>query len=447
MKKRILYTCLISVLSLNLFLGARLYLKSEEAAQRDEVYESMETFSRVLETVRDKYVDPEKVTYKQLIDGAMKGMLGTLDPHSEYMDLAKFRAMQEDSSGQFGGVGIQVSQRNGVLTVIAPMDGTPGAKAGLLAQDQIVRISGKSTEKMSLNDAVKLMRGRPDTSVKVTIRRPSTGKVFDLNIKRAIIRVTTVRDYDGKSKFPLMAGKTGYVRLSSFGDKTSGELEAALKKMEVAGMKSLILDLRDNPGGLLDQAVLVSEKFLAKGRLVVTTRGRDKRALEQRTASGRNRHPDYPVVILVNAGSASASEIVAGCLKDHGRAVLVGVKTFGKGTVQSILPLRNGAALRLTTAKYYTPSEKVINEVGILPDLKVDMTPQQIRDLFHKRSPGGLENLSQEERERAKKASDLQLDDALRVVRWLETMKPDARTKALKAKEFQKKLKEALKDA
>ncbi|MBL67089.1 MAG: carboxyl-terminal protease [Verrucomicrobiales bacterium] len=419
MKQRILTSVLVAVLGLNLFLGARLFLNSAETSDRDDVYRNMENFTRVLEIVRKEYVDEEKVSYEELVDNALKGMLSRLDPHSEYMDPKRFTALRTDTRGEFGGVGIVVSLRDGMLTVVAPMDGTPGAAAGILAGDRIIKIEDKSTRGMSLADAVDKLRGKVGTEVRFTLGRTEDGefKEIDVAVKRAVITVKTVRDIEGKNDFKLLENQVGYVRLASFGDKTGKELELALKKMDDAGIKGLVLDLRDNPGGLLDQSVIVAEKFLPKGQLVVSTEGREKKDIDKHHAAGRSKIRKYPVVILVNKGSASASEIVAGCLQDLKRADLVGEKTFGKGSVQSILPMRNGAALRLTTAKYYTPSHRVIHEKGITPDHEVKLSPETMRDLLLQRSPGGLESLPEADRERVGNAKDTQLEKALELLK------------------------------
>ena len=419
MKQRILTSVLVAVLGLNLFLGARLYLNSAEADDRDDVYRNMENFTRVIEIVRNEYVDGDKVKYEDLVDNALKGMLSRLDPHSEYMDARRFTALQTDTRGEFGGVGIVVSMRNNILTVIAPMDGTPGAKAGILSGDRIIEIEGKSTRGITLQDAVGKLRGKVGTAVNFTIARTQGGEVKEIKItvERANIEVKSVRDFSGRSSYGLMDEQIGYVRLASFGDKTSSEMEKAMQKMEKAGLKGLVIDLRDNPGGLLDQSVKVAEKFLPKDQLVVSTEGRGKEDVDKHHASGRVKVRKYPVVVLVNGGSASASEIVAGCLQDLKRAELVGEKTFGKGSVQSILPLRNGAALRLTTAKYYTPSHRVIHEKGITPDHEVKLAPEVLRDLTLKRSPGGFESLPAEDRERVKKAKDTQLEKAMELLK------------------------------
>jgi carboxyl-terminal processing protease len=376
----------------------------------------MAKFSRVIEQVRRNYVDEDKVTYDQLVDSALAGMLANLDPHSEYMNTKKHQALMDDTRQEFGGIGIVVSIRDDWLTIISPMEGTPGARAGLRPGDRIVRIGDQSTKGMGINDAVNLMRGKVNTEVTINIAREDEEKDLEITLKRERIKTKSVRDLNSKGDYPLLEDGVGYVRLGGFSENTATELEAALTKMEEAGLKGLVLDLRDNPGGLLTQSARVAEKFIKAGQLIVSTEGRDGRELDRLVATVIG-HRTLPMVILINGGSASASEIVAGCLQDLKRAELIGTRTFGKGSVQSILPLKDGSALRLTTAKYYTPSHRTIHEKGIEPDYVVEMTPEQMRDIMLQRSPGGLETLPEEDRERVKAATDSQLDKALEILR------------------------------
>ncbi|MBI4326116.1 MAG: S41 family peptidase [Chloroflexi bacterium] len=413
MKKRILYIFLSVVLGLNLWVGAQIYLTSAQAADKDNLYAHMEVFSRVLERVRQDYVDGEKLSYQELIYGALKGMLNTLDPHSEFMEPVKYEDLKKDTEGAFGGVGIVIGLRDNVLTVVAPMEDTPAFKAGILAGDKIVRIEGKSTEKLTLPDAVKKLRGEPGTDVNITISRPTLPQLKEVKLTRAIIKVDTVKDVNGHREFPLGENKIGYVRLTQFGEQTVGDLQDALKKLKTQGMQGLILDLRNNPGGLLDQAVKVCELFLPRGQLIVSTEGRSPRMKsEEYKASARDQYPKLEMVLLVNRGSASASEIVSGCLQDLGRAFIMGEQTFGKGSVQSILPLQDGSALRLTTAKYYTPSHKVIHEKGITPDSVIPMTDEEEEALYLQRIPGGLDTLDETRRQRVSAVRDVQLERA-----------------------------------
>jgi len=402
-----------------ILIGARIYYTAQ-AAEKDSAYPSLELFSYVLEKVRKDYVDGQKLTYQELVYGALKGMLNTLDPHSEFMEPEKYKELQSDTQGAFGGLGIVISMKDNFVTVVSPMEDSPGFKAGILSGDRIIKIDGRSTEKMSLQDAVKSLRGEPGTDVRLTTLRPSSGDIKDYKLTRSIINVDMVKDINGKKEFPLSENKIGYVHLVSFGEKTSDDLEAALKKLKNQGMQGLILDLRWNPGGLLEQAVDVCEKFLPRGQLVVTTEGRNAAQTSRRNAMGRGDElHGIPMVLLVNVNSASASEIVAGCLQDVKRAIVLGEKTFGKGSVQSILPLSDGSALRLTTAKYYTPSHKVIHEEGITPDIPVPTTAEEERDIMLRRTPGGLESLEEKDRQRVAHSRDPQLDRAMDLLKGI----------------------------
>jgi carboxyl-terminal processing protease len=417
MNRRIIYGFLIAALGVNLFFGAQVYFYSARAAEKDDPYENYKLLADVLEKVRQEYVDGDKLTYQDLIHAALKGMLNGLDPHSEFMDAAKFDELKKDTEGEFGGVGIIVElSKDKILTVISPMEDTPGYRAGIMPQDQILKIDGKSTARFSsVDEAVKELRGDPGTTVSLTMRRPSSGKIKDYKLERAIIKVDTVKDIDDKRDFPLGENGIGYVRIIQFGEKTSDDLETALKKMTEEGMKALIIDLRNNPGGLLDQAEQVCEKFVPRGQLIVSTEGRGPAPISEYHANGHGKRIDLPIAVLVNGNSASAAEIVSGCLQDLQpitHAIVVGEQTFGKGSVQSILPLADGSALRLTTAKYYTPSHKVIHEHGITPDIFVPMSAEDEADLRYKQTAGALDMLEPTDRKRVEAVHDLQLDRA-----------------------------------
>lgn len=424
MKRKFFYGLLLSVLSVNLFIGAQVYFQNVSAAEKDDPYPNLKLFSTVLERVRQDYVDGDKVTYQELIQGAMKGMLSTLDPHSEFMEISKYDELKKDTQGEFGGVGLSISVKDGHVMVVAPMEDTPGFKAGILSGDRIVKIDGRSTEKLSIQDAVKRLRGEPGSKVDVTVLRPTTGILTNFVLTRAAIKVDTVKDIQGRREFPLGDQKIGYIRISQFGEQTSEDFEDALRKLEKQGMEALVLDLRSNPGGLLDAAVKIVEKFVPRGTLVVSTEGRGATQRSEYRATGRSARLNFPMVVLVNGGSASASEIVSGALQDltamgKAKAVVLGEQTFGKGSVQSILPLNDGSALRLTTAKYYTPSHKVIHEKGITPDIEIRMTEEDERDLFLKRTPGGIESLPEVERERVQNVRDVQLDRAMDLLKGM----------------------------
>ncbi len=413
MKRRLIFSLVTLVLALNLAIGAKIYFSSARAAdEKDSPDANLERFADVLEKVRTSYVDGTNLTYHKLISSALKGMVGSLDPHSEFMDVDDYQQLQDDTEGQFGGLGLVVAMKDGFATVVAPMDDTPGFRAGILSGDRIIKVEGQSVEKIPLADVVKQLRGKPGTQVNLTVERAS-GAVKNFTLTRAIIQMDMVKDINGKREFPLGADKIGYVRITQFGDQTGDELETALNKLKKQGMQALIIDLRWNPGGLLDEAVNVCEKFLPRGQLIVSTEGRDPKENSVLRADGHGDELNgMPIVVLVNLGSASAAEIVTGCLQDLHRAYILGEKTFGKGSVQSIFPLDDGSALKLTVAKYYTPSHKVIHEHGITPDSLVPMSDEEQADLIIKRSPGGLESLDAKDRARIKDSSDIQLDRA-----------------------------------
>ncbi len=335
------------------------------------IYKHLKVFTQVLELVEENYV--EKVNDKDLIYGAISGMLQTLDPHTAFLTPDAYKELKVETKGSFGGIGIEITMKQGILTVVAPIEDTPAYKAGIKAGDQIVKINGKSTEGMTLFDAVKLMRGEPGTEVTISIMREGFKEPKDFTIKRAIIPIRSV-------KAKIIEEKYGYVRISSFRERTSSELDKALRDME-GKIKGFILDLRNNPGGPLEQAVEVSDEFISKG-VIVTIKGRDGRDEKSYSATSFERIKGVPMVVLVNGGSASASEIVAGALQDHKRAVILGMQTFGKGTVQTIYPLEDGSALKLTTAKYYTPCGRSIQAEGITPDIVV---PEEIPVLKKKK--------------------------------------------------------------
>ena len=412
-------------LALNLLLGARTYSLSKETEAKDVPWPYLTLFSTVLERVRNDYVDGTNLTYQSLVRSALHGMVDELDPHSEFLEPRGFKDLQDDTLGAFGGIGVVVSSRDGYLTVVAPSDESPAFKAGIKTGDRIVRVNGKNAEKLTVPDAVGLLRGEPGSEVTLTIDRPSTKETLDFKLTRAQIKVDMVKDIEGKKDFRLGPDHIGYIRLVQFGDKTGSELDTAIKRLKAQGMKGLVLDLRWNPGGLLDQAVEVCQKFLPRDQLVVTTKGRNPAQNTVRRAAGRgdlavdeNGKP-LPMVVLVNLGSASASEIVAGCLQDTKRATIVGETTFGKGSVQSVIPLPDGSALRLTTAKYYTPSEKVIHEHGVTPDIVVPMTDAENADVLNQRVPGGVDSLEPAERDRLKNARDPQLERAVDMLKGI----------------------------
>ena len=419
MKRRLVFGLVLLALVVNLAMGAKVYLNAAKpVADDDSVQANMELFNDVIQKIRSEYVDGKDLTYQQLVYAALRGTVSKLDPHSEFLDAESFQELQDDTEGQFGGLGLVVAAKNGYVTVVSPMDDTPGFRAGILAGDRIIKVEGKLVQGKELTDVVKNLRGDPGSSVTLTVQRPSTGVTKDYTLTRAIIQMAMVKDLNGKKEFPLLENQIGYLQITQFGDKTAEELEAALDKLRQQHLKGLIIDLRWNPGGLLDQAKAVCQKFLPAGELIVSTEGRH--VVEKYFAEGGGDElPGVPIVLLVNLGSASAAEIVTGCLQDRHRAVVLGEKTFGKGSVQTIFPLDDGSALKLTVAKYYTPSHKVIHQHGITPDIYVPVSDTEEAALIIKRAPGGIEALPDADRARVAALPDQQLDRAQEVLKGL----------------------------
>ncbi len=344
------------------FLGAGIARVTAET-NTSETYRQLNLFGDVFERVRAEYV--EKTGDEELIEAAINGMLTSLDPHSSYLNKKNFQDMQVQTRGEFGGLGIEVTMESGVIKVVSPIDDTPAFRAGLQPGDLITHLNGEAVMGLALNEAVEKMRGPVGSDIKVTIRRGETGEPFEVSITRAIIKVQSVRF--------RTEGEIGYVRITSFNEQTQSGLEKAILAIQQQmgdKLKGYVLDLRNNPGGLLDQAVSVADTFLDKGE-IVSTRGRKAEEGTRYNAKPGDMAKGLPIVVLINGGSASASEIVAGALQDHKRAIVLGTQSFGKGSVQTIIPLPGHGAMRLTTARYYTPSGRSIQQLGITPDIEV----------------------------------------------------------------------------
>jgi len=369
--------------ALGFFLAGQ-WVPNVSAVPRQD-YESLETFTNVLSIVKKNYV--EDVDTKNLVTGAINGMLSSLDPHSAYLTPDLYKELQMDTQGRFGGLGIEITVKNGVLTVVSPIEDTPAFKAGVKPGDMIFKIEDEFTKDMTLVDAVKKMRGPKGTKITISIKREGVPELIDFTLMRDTIRVQSVRSRTLEEGY-------GYIRLAQFQERSDRDLQKALEKLaaEKGGIKGLVLDLRNNPGGLLTQAVRVSDLFLDSG-LIVYTEGRIESQKQKYFAQKEGTWMDFPMVVLVNGGSASASEIVAGALQDHKRAVVLGTKTFGKGSVQTILPLDDNSALRLTTARYFTPNGRSIQALGIVPDIVVDSAPQDAKAEDKKRQSLREENL------------------------------------------------------
>jgi len=355
---------LASLALINGLLGLRLFTVHAAENDPDSGYAQIAVFAKAIQLLRQDYVDGNKTSYHDLVYAAMKGMLASLDPHSQFMEPDDFRDMQDDTRSRFNGLGIEVSSKNGVLTVVTPMEDTPAAK-------------------LELQQAVNLLRGKPDQKATLTILRPSSKEVKDYVLERAEVKVQSVKNAHLIDKELTGAFKVGYVRVVQFNEPTAEDLAKALDELQKQGMQALVLDLRNNPGGLLNSAVDVCAQFLPPNTIVVSTQGRAaSQEREYTTSSTAKERPHFPLAVLVNEGSASGAEIVSGALKDLKRAILVGETTFGKGSVQNVLQLPDGSALRFTTAKYYTPGKQVIHGNGVTPNIAVPMTAEQEHALF-----------------------------------------------------------------
>jgi len=414
-------------------------------SESSETYRQLNLFGDVFERIRSDYV--QETEDSELVESAINGMLSALDPHSSYLNPKNYRDMQVQTRGEFGGLGIEVTMENGVVKVVSPIDDTPAARAGLKSGDLVTHLDGEPILGMTLSQAVEKMRGPVKSSIVLTISRPEVEKPFDVTIVRDVIRIQSVRQ--------RAEGRVGYLRITSFNEQTITALRRSIDRLQSEigdGMRGLIVDLRNNPGGLLDQAVAVSDAFLDQGE-IVSTRGRRREDAQRFNAKEGDLAEGKPIIVLINGGSASASEIVAGALQDHRRAIVLGTKSFGKGSVQTIIPLQGHGALRLTTARYYTPSGRSIQAKGIEPDIEVNAA-NEVASAAQRRSEADLrqhldevseddpsrleEKVSDKDDEaatpQAENASgsappaeaegdpqDLQLDYALKLIRGIET--------------------------
>jgi carboxyl-terminal processing protease len=411
MKRKLVFGFLGLLVVFNVAVGWKILTSSAAADSDDAGYSNLTVFTRALQLIRQDYVDENKVSYKDLMYAALRGMLNSLDPHSQFMEPTDFRDMQDETRSEFGGLGIVVSTKDGVLTVVSPMEDTPGFRAGIMPGDQILRINGTTTEKMSLQEALELLRGEPGQKVTLTIYRPSNKETKDYALQREVIKVPSVKDAKMLDQSKTGNFKIGYVRITQFNEPTTQELSQRLDELQGHGMQALVMDLRFNPGGLLTSAVDVCGLFVPPKTMVVYTEGRGaSQRREYYTDRNAKQHSNFPMVILVNGGSASGSEIVAGALKDLNRAILVGETTFGKGSVQSVIQLPDGSALRLTTAKYFTPGKQMIHEKGITPNIQAALTPDQDRALLLRRRE---RQLTPDEQKLVSEQRDSQLDRAI----------------------------------
>lgn len=351
------------LLTIALFIGTRLVFSEGKKKNNDELYKQVALFADTMAIIQKEYVDETKP--KDLIYGSLKGMLASLDPHSQFMDPDTYNELKVDTEGKFGGLGIEITIRDGLLTIITPIEDTPAWKAGVKPGDRIVKINATLTREITLSDAVKKMRGKPGEAVELTILREPENKILNFKIIRDIIKIKDIKHAR------ILENKIAYIRLTEFREKTLQELNNALSGLSKQGMNALILDLRNNPGGLLDVAVKVAGRFIPPNKMIAYTKSRHKENDLEFLSDAKNVITGLPLAILINAGSASGSEIVAGALQDYKRAIIIGTKSFGKGSVQTVIPLGDGSALRLTTSHYFTPSGKIINNQGITPDILV----------------------------------------------------------------------------
>jgi carboxyl-terminal processing protease len=381
---------------------------SDNTASGNNIYQDLKLFTEVLTLIEKHYVT--EVDSKKLIYGALSGMTKSLDPYSEFEEPDLYKEVKIETTGEFSGLGIRIAVKDGYLTVITPMPGSPALKAGVLPGDKIIKIEGKDTKDITLLEAVKKLRGPKGTTVALTVAREGEKAPIEYKIVRDNIKMESV-------SYKMLESNIGYVRITEFTEKTGEDLEKALKELEKQKIESLVLDLRYNPGGLLGQAVDVSKKFIGGKKVIVSIEGRDKSVNAKFYADETTSHPAFPLVVLVNEGSASASEIVSGAIQDYKRGVLLGSKTFGKGSVQTIIPLSDGSGLRLTTAKYFTPSGRSIHEKGIIPDIVVDI-PKESKEQMMKL----LEDIPLKDDEKAIK--DIQLERAVDILKSTRILIP-----------------------
>ena len=433
--KIVLLILLVFILGVTIGLGR----SHKVLALSNSTYEELKVFTDVLGLLQKEYV--EEKDSKDLIYGAIKGMLETLDPHSAFMPPNVYKEMQEETKGRFEGLGLEITIKEGVLAVVSPIEDTPASKAGILAGDQILKIDGELTKNLTLMESVKRLRGAKGTKVTITIMREGFTKPKDFTLVRDVIPIRSVRH-------ELLEKNYGYIRVSQFQDKTDGEFDKHLKALEEeskGALKGLILDLRNNPGGLLDQAVKVSDRFLESG-LIVSMEGRKEDQKMKFHAHSQGTLSPYPLIVLINGGSASGAEIVAGAIQDHGRGILLGTQTFGKGSVQTIFPLKDGSGMRLTTARYFTPNGRSIQAKGVVPDIvvkplqpeeekvapvpKMPMEKDLGRHLIDtEKEPPKEKEKPKKEEVKEKKPTDHQLDRALELLKSWEIFKKVAKEK------------------
>ncbi len=389
-------------------------VQAPNGSDNDEAYRQVRILTKTMLLIRQNYVDESKVSYSNLVSSALKGMLQSLDPFSQYLEPTAYKELQEETQGKFGGIGIQISIKENTLTVVSPIDDTPAYRAGILAGDKIVEINSNKTDSLDMREAISRLRGPPGTPVAIKILRG--GEFKDYALTREEIKIASVKDTR------MLDENIGYIRITEYSSPTGPALRKAIEELLSKKMKALVLDQRNNPGGLLSSSIEVSDLFLPKGSVIVSTRGRGATSRQgPARASGPVHFTGFPMAILVNGGSASAAEIVSGALHDNKRAVLVGETTFGKGSVQNIVQIEDGAAARITTAHYYTPSGRCIHEKGIEPDISVPVPPDEWQRVQLKRLSLESPNLLDPKNKPADldKVTDRQLDRAVDLLKGL----------------------------
>lgn len=413
MRRRVL---IAAVLVLAFFGATSLAVSAMDKKKKDELYRQVELFSDTMAIIQTDYV--EEAAPKDLIYGALKGMLSSLDPHSQFMDPDTYNELKVDTEGKFGGLGIEITIKDSLLTIVTPIEDTPAWKAGLKANDRIVKINNDLTRDMTLTDAVKKLRGKSGEAVDLTILRESEKKLLEFKIVRDIIKIKDIKEAR------ILEDGIGYLRLIEFRENTPEDMDIALENLNKAGMNAFILDLRNNPGGLLDVAVKVAEKFIEKGKMVVYTKGR--KPTQNLQILARNLRPilELPMVVLINEGSASGSEIVAGCLQDHKRAIVVGTTSFGKGSVQTVIALGDGSAIRLTTSKYFTPNGNVIHKKGVKPDIEVKEGKIEIIEVKDQQRPEDVfEKIEKKEKAEEPKGKEFDYKSDNQLMRAVDILK------------------------
>ncbi len=382
--------------------------------KKNELYKQIELFSDVLAVVQSDYVD--EINNKDLIYGSLRGMLASLDPYSQFMDPQAYKDLKVETEGKFGGLGVEITLKDNLLTVVTPYEDTPAWKAGIKPNDRIVKINNEFTRDMALYDAVNKLRGNPGEAVTITVYREQEKKTFDLNIVRDVIKIKDIKSAR------ILENGIGYIQLLEFRENTANDLGVVLEKLKKEGMDCLILDLRNNPGGILDVAINVVEKFIEKNKLVLSTKGRKPDQSAEYFSHFNNPILDMPIVVLINGGSASGSEIVAGALQDYKRAIVMGTKSFGKGSVQTVIPLSDDSALKLTTSKYFTPLGRQIHGIGVVPDIIVEESAADAAN-NDKKPEKILEEMEKSPEQEFNYKSDLQIVRAADVLKAVKIYK------------------------